>query len=447
MTLVADEKENYVSLFNRLEQGLASRPSLQRLRRSAIARFDELGFPTARNEDWKFTSLAPLAGMAFASAPEYRPNGLTVGKLQQAAFGVDLGKRLVFVNGRHAADLSSVGSLPAGVVVTSMAEALQRHPDLVELHLGRHAKFDQHAMLALNTALFRDGAFIFVPKNVVLREPIHLLFASTAPDEPFASFPRNLIVAGESSQLSVIENYAGLSDGVYFTNAASEVVVADNAIVDHYKLQEESEEAYCVAVTQVHLGRTSKFTSHYVGFGGALVRNEMRVLLDAEGGECTLDGLYMADGKQHMDNHTVMDHSQPYCASHELYKGILDDKAHGVFNGKIFVRLDAQKTDAKQTNQTLLLSEDATINTKPQLEIFADDVKCTHGATVGQLDANALFYLRSRGLSLQDARSLLIYAFANDVITRFHLAPLRDQIEDHLLEMRRLADGLGAKDL
>src|SRR5262249_35960865 len=239
------------------------------------------------------------------------------------------------------------------------------------------------------------------------------LFYSTT-GEPAVAHPRSLVVAGTSSQLTLVETYAGRDGEVYFTNAVTEVVAGENAVLDHYKVQRESRAAFHVATTQVRQARSSNFSSHFIGLGGGLVRNEVRALLDAEGCECTVNGLYVAGGRQHADNHTVIDHARPHCASHELYKGILDGHAHGVFNGKIFVREDAQKTDAKQTNQTLLLSDDAVINTKPQLEIYADDVKCTHGATVGQLDAESLFYLRARGIGLDEARSLLIFAFAND---------------------------------
>src|SRR5439155_1493343 len=278
----------------------------------------------------------------------------------------------------------------------------------------------------------------FLPRGAVVEEPIELLYVATTPGEGTVAHPRNLIVAGVNSQATLVETYLGLEDNVYFTNAVTEIVLGENAVLDHYKVQRESTEAFHVATTQVHHDRRSNFKSLYVALGGGLVRNEVRATLDAEGCECTLNGLYLATGTQHIDNHTVIDHAQPHCASHELYKGILDGNAHGVFNGKIFVREDAQKTDAKQTNQTLLLSEDATINTKPQLEIFADDVKCTHGATVGQLSADALFYLRSRGLGLQEARSLLTFAFANDIIERIQVEPLRARLEELLVQTQRL---------
>jgi Fe-S cluster assembly protein SufD len=431
------DKDAFLAPFSRLEKDLAKhgRPSLQRLRKSAIARFDEIGFPTARTEDWRFTSVAPIVQTTFEFAPT-RPR-LTVEQLKEA-LGIETNNRLVFVNGLFAPELSALPSVPQGVIAGSLAEALDKSPEAVEPHLAHHARFEDLPFTALNTAFFRDVAFVVVPRGKVAEEPIHLVFVATSPDSPAAIHPRNLIVLGSTSQATIVESYVGLGDDTYFTNAVTEIVVADGAVVDHYKVQRESLAAFHVANTQIHTERDSNFTSHFIGLGGRLVRNEVRALLDAEGCECTLNGLYLASGRQHVDNHTVIDHAKPRCASHELYKGILDGKAHGVFNGKIFVRQDAQKTDAKQTNQTLLLSDDATINTKPQLEIFADDVKCTHGATVGQLDAEATFYLRTRGIGKDEARSLLTYAFANDIVSRIKVASVRGQLEQALLAAQGL---------
>ncbi len=318
-------------------------------------------------------------------------------------------------------------------------------PAEAEEHLGRHARLEDNAFTALNTALFRYGALVRVPRGKVIEEPVYLLFLSAPGPSPLANYPRNLILAGASSQLSLVEIYASLGEAPSFTAAVTEILVEDGAIVDHSKVQQEGPGAFHFANTQVRQDRASNFSSVFVGLGAQWARNEVRVLLDGEGCECTLNGLYQATGRQHMDNHTVIDHARPHCASHELYKGILDEQAHGVFNGKIFVRQDAQKTDAKQTNQTLLLSEDATINTKPQLEIYADDVKCTHGATVGQLDAEALFYLRTRGVGREDARALLTYAFANDILGRMRISALRHRLEHALLGATPLA-GLQAED-
>ncbi|MCI0460506.1 MAG: Fe-S cluster assembly protein SufD, partial [Gemmataceae bacterium] len=334
--------------------------------------------------------------------------------------------------------LSATGAPPAGVTVGSLADVLARRRDLVEPHLGRLARYETRPFVALNTAFLHDGAFVHVPRGAVVREPIHLIFLATPTNEPAVSYPRTLIVAEGNCQCTLAQSYAGLGEGTYFTNAVTEVETGPNAFIDHYKIQREGPSAFHLETLQVRLGRASNFSSHALTLGGKWARNESGALLADEGCECTLNGLYLAGGTQHVDNRTVIDHAKPHCSSHELYKGILDGKAHAVFNGKIYVRQDAQKTDAKQTNQTLLLSEDAVINTKPQLEIFADDVKCTHGATIGQLSADALFYLRSRGIGSEAARALLTYAFANDVVERIKFDPLRRQLEDFLLARQHL---------
>jgi Fe-S cluster assembly protein SufD len=303
----------------------------------------------------------------------------------------------------------------------------------MEPHLARHANLENQPFVALNTAFLADGAFVFLPRNAVVEEPIHLLFVSTGAAAPTVSHPRALLVAGENSRATIVESYSGQNDGIYFTNAVTEAVLGENAVIDHYKLNRESEQAYHLATMQVQLERSANFSSHSVTLGGGIVRNDVNAYLGGEGITCTLNGVYLANGRRLVDNHTTIDHAMPHCESHEFYKGILDDRAHGVFNGKIYVRQDAQKTDAKQTNQTLLLSKEATINTKPQLEIFADDVKCTHGATVGQLSEEAVFYLRSRGIGAAEARALLIYAFASDIVSRIKVEPLREQLDAVLL--------------
>jgi len=395
---------------------------LRLLRDAAFARFAKLGLPTTQDEDWKYTSLAPLAHMRFEPAPD-----ATVRDIDRWTLG-DGAIRLVFVNGRYRPELSS--RAPGGAFAGSLAFALAERPELVERELGRHADHHGHALTALNTAFIEDGAFVHLPAGASLEAPIHLLYLSTAPDKPGLSQPRNLIVAGANSQATVIETYAGLGDDVYLTNAVTEVVLGENARLDHYKLQEESARSFHIAATQVHHGRDSRFTSHSVALGAALARNELRALLAAEGSECTLNGLYMATGKQHLDNRTLVDHKSPRCTSRELYKGVLDGHSRGVFSGRVLVRQDAQKTDASQTNKNLLLSDDAVVDTKPQLEIFADDVKCAHGAAVGQLDENALFYLRTRGIGQEAARSLLTYAFASEMVNLVPLGPLRARVRD-----------------
>jgi Fe-S cluster assembly protein SufD len=440
MMEVMEEKEHYLDNFSRSEKGLPGSASLQRLRKSAIARFAELGFPTVHDEEWRFTNLAPLVKVPFQlvdgdldGARSLRPDQLT--------FDTGECHCLTFVNGQFAPTLSTPGTLPAGIRVTSLGSALTEHPDRLEPFLAHYADYRSQSFPALNTAFFRDGAFVRLERGTVVAKPIHLRFLSVTPGEPTVSHPRTLILAGVNSQATIIESYGGPEGDVYFTNAVTEIVLEENAVLDHYKLQRESTEAFHVATMQIQQGRGTNFTTQAVMLGGGLVRNDVNAVLGAEGCECTLNGLYLASGRQHTDTHTRIDHANPRCASHELYKGILDGRAHGVFNGKIYVHQDAQKTDAKQTNKTLLLSEDAVIDTKPQLEIYADDVKCTHGATIGQLADEAIFYLRSRGIGRQEARSLLTFAFANDVISRIKIQPIRSQLEKMLLAQQHLPGG------
>jgi Fe-S cluster assembly protein SufD len=438
---VMEAVDVYVSDFARFEKALGerARTRLHQTRKAALTRFAELGFPTVEHEEWRFTNIAPLTRIPFQLAgPEPAAPRKDIHEMGVLAATAPGALRLRFVNGRLDTGLSSIMGAPAGVIVGSLAQALAERPQQVEPHLARHAKYQEHAFVALNTAFIEDGAFVLIPRNVTVEQPIHVVYTSTLHGDPTVSHPRTLIVAGENSRATVIECYVGFEDEVYFTNAVTEVVLGENAVLDHYKVQEESREAFHVAVMQVHQDRYSNFTSHSIALGGGLARNEVNAVLDTEGCECTLNGLYQAVDDQLIDNLTRIDHAKPHCASHELYKGILDGKGKGVFNGKIYVHPDAQKTDAKQTNQTLLLSDEATINTKPQLEIFADDVKCTHGATIGQLDEDAIFYLRSRGIGQEAARSLLTYAFANDIISRIKVEPIRAQLEQVLLARQHL---------
>jgi Fe-S cluster assembly protein SufD len=434
---VMEEKEHYLDAFARTEKAPPGPAFLQRLRKAAIARFAELGFPTTSDEEWRFTNLAPLVRVPFqlADGEQERTDSL---RPDQFSFSVGDCHCLTVVNGRYAPDLSTLRSLPDGLTVTSLGTVLTEHPEWIEPQLAHYADYRNQAFGALNTAFFRDGAVIRLARGTIVAKPIHLRFLSITSGEPTVSHPRSLIVAGVNSQATIVESYAGLAGDVYLTNAVTEIVLDENAVLDHYKLQQESTEAFHVATLQIQQGRSSTFATHAVLLGGSLVRNDVNAVLGAEGGECTLNGLYLATDRQHSDTHTRIDHAKPHCSSHELYKGILDGQAHGVFNGKIYVHQDAQKTDAKQTNKTLLLSEDAVIDTKPQLEIFADDVKCTHGATIGQLADEAIFYLRSRGIGREEARSLLTYAFANDIISRIKIEPIRSQLEALLLARQHL---------
>lgn len=435
MLQLTENQALYAEDFEALDREARLASWIYPLRRAALSRFLELGFPTRRDEDWKYTNVAPIAGVPFRPATS-NGHGLSLAGLGPVAFPDLPGIRLVFVNGRYAPALSTSGAPAPGVKVGSLAEALRTNAAEVEPYLAREVSFEHQAFTALNTAFLSDGAFVLVAPGAVVEAPIHLLFVAASSGEPGACYPRTLLVAGENSQVAVVESYAGHGDGLTFTNAVTEVVGQAGSGIDHYKIQREGDRAFHVAMMHAQLARGSRFSSHSIAMGGALARSDVNAVLAGEGIECTLNGLYVANGRQLVDNHTAIDHASPHCNSHELYKGILDGQARGVFNGKILVRQDAQKTDAKQTNQALLLSDQATLDTKPQLEIFADDVKCTHGATVGQLDAEAVFYLRSRGIGEAQARSLLTYAFAADVVDRIRLQPIRDQLNEGLFRQR-----------
>ena len=430
---LTEQQDNFLASFRELEKKLSGKqPSwLSRIRRKAMERFVELGFPTTRNEEWKFTSVAPLAKIPFGPAVQESP-AWNSKDLAPAWLGEGLRNRLVFVNGHYSESLSSIGNLPRGVLGGSLAAALQQADGRLEEHLTRYAVYRDHAFVALNTALWQDGAYLRIPKGIVVEEPILLLYVSTPGKQATVSHPRTLVVADRDAQLTLIESYAGLPEGVCFSNAVTEIVAGENVLIDHYKLQQENERSYHFATLQVHQEQSAQVSSCSISLNGALVRNDVNVTLDAAGAECTLNGLYVADGRQHVDNHTSIDHAKPHGSSRQLYKGILSGRAAGVFNGKVIVRKDAQKTNAVQSNKNLLLSKDAGINTKPQLEILADDVRCTHGATVGQIDPEAVFYLCSRGIGREEAQNLLTYAFAGEVLEQIRPAPVRTRVKNAL---------------
>jgi Fe-S cluster assembly protein SufD len=398
------------------------------LRLSGITRFEELGFPDTKNEDWHFTSVAPIAERGFAPLTA-RAGTVTAAQLAPFSFGATDWHTLVFVNGRFNADLSTTAALPDGVHVLPLARAYDELPLLLERHVGRIASMDAHSFTALNTAFIDDGAVVHVEQDVEVGRPIHLLFVSDRDAVSGVAQPRNLIVLDRFAKATVIESYVGLADGAYFTNAVTEATIGDGATLTHLKLQRESEQAFHVGTFDARQARDSHLVSFSFATGGALSRTNVYTELRGDGCGATLNGLYLGDGSQHIDHQTRIEHVEPNCYSRELYKGILDGSAHGVFNGKVYVHPEAQKTDGKQTNQTLLLSEKAQIDTKPQLEIFADDVKCTHGATVGRLDETSLFYMKSRGINARTARELLTYAFAADVLETIELAEVREGLE------------------
>jgi Fe-S cluster assembly protein SufD len=407
----------------------------QELRRKGIERFTAVGFPTTRDEEWRFTSTASLARVNFTAADRSGTQLVTREDVAPYTLADNTIRRAVLINGQFAPHLSSLDGLPAGVTVSSLSEALRKRNSVAVEHIGRLAAIEENAFAALQSAFLLDGLFIHVADGTVVETPVHILFLATKEASPQAIHPRLLVVMGDRAQLSLAETYGGLQNARYFTNVVSEMTVGEESTLHHDLVQVENPEAFHVGTRYITQGRASAVVSNALTLGGGWVRNTVQSKFSGEGGECTLNGLSLASGEQLVDNHTVIDHAVPRCASHELYKSILDGKARGVFNGKIFVRHDAQKTDARQTNKTLLLSDDATIDTKPQLEIFADDVKCTHGATVGQLDEDQVFYLRARGIDLQAARDILTFAFAGDVVNRIHIPALRATL-DSLLHAR-----------
>ena len=411
MTAVSEQTGAWLASFNTQQPAAAW---LQSLREAAFQRFAELGFPTTKDEEWRFTNVAPIARARFV--PASGPWGYSLGEYA--------GVQLVFMDGVFVGQASS---LPKGVEAGFLNDDAQPH-------LARYASFQRNAFVALNTALLTTGAFVRVARGALVELPIqlvHIKMGGQADSQAHAQ-PRSLITIGASAQCTIVESYVG-TPGAYFTNAVTEIVVGEGAVVDHYKVQQESSDAFHVATMHASLGRSANFSSHSIALGGRLVRNDANVTL-SEGTEATLNGLYIVNGTQHIDNHTEIDHAKPHGTSHELYKGILDGKATAVFNGRIIVRKDAQKTDSKQTNKNLVLSDEAVIDTKPELQIFADDVRCTHGATIGQLDEEALFYLQSRGIERAQARSLLTYAFAQDILDRVKVQSIKDQLEKVLFE-------------
>ncbi|HEX7044760.1 MAG TPA: Fe-S cluster assembly protein SufD [Burkholderiales bacterium] len=401
-------------------------PWLRELRERGRAVFAAAGFPTTREEAWRYTNLASLARQRFELAAA--DAALDAAALRAAWFDALDAYRLVFVDGSYRAELSSPPS-GGGVAVGSLREMLARDPQALEGRLGAIAPADRHALAALNTAFLLDGAYVHLAAGAAPERPIQILyFASTGA----LTQPRTLIVAEAGSRAVVIEQYCGTDAARYFSNAVTEIALGERARIEHYRVQQQGAQGYHIGGLYVRQERGSELVSNALDLGGLLVRHDLQSAL-AEGAACTLNGLYLAGGRQHVDNHTLIEHAAPHSTSRELYKGVLDGRARAVFNGRVVVRPGAQRSDAQQTNNNLLLSEDAEIDTKPELEIYADDVKCTHGATVGQLDSDQLFYLRSRGLDADAARDLLTFAFANEVLQRFGVAPMRTALDRQLL--------------
>jgi Fe-S cluster assembly protein SufD len=421
--------ESYLESFSEFEKLAAGNdlPWLRNLRRDAFARFCEVGFPTTHDEDWRFTNVSAIAQTAFRLTRNRRVR-LSQQELEPYRVA-GVACQLVFVNGCFARELSLPGKLPDAVKVSGLAAEISSNAGAIEPHLGRYLDIRRDAFCALNTAFVEDGAYVHIPKGTLVEEPICLLFVSTADDAPSMSHPRNLIVAEEDSQATFVEDYVSLDGGAVFCNTVTELVAGDHTVLSHYMIEREHKQAFNISTLRIQQGRSANIASHSVLLGGALVRNNVHPVLAGEGGECLINGLFVGDGHQHLDNYMLVEHASPHCGSRQFYNGILDGHAHGVFHGRIIVHKDAQKTDAKQTNRNLLLSDDAQIDTKPQLEIYADDVKCTHGATIGQIEGDALFYLRSRGIDEESARKLLLFAFASECLDRMKQGPVRKHVE------------------
>ena len=431
VTEIAKTENNYQAAFGAVRESSPTVPWLELVRTSAMERFEQLGFPSVRDEEWKYTNLATMAKLGFV--PATRPESLSI-DTTRFVYPETATTHLVVVNGFLSEELSVRSGLESVVAIDLLsAVADARYNKIARSYLARTAGYHDKGLAALNTAFVQSGLFLFVPKGIKLETPIQVTFLTDTNEPNTASFPRLLVVAEENSSATVIESFVSTSEQQYFTNAITEIVVKDGARLEHYRMQRESREAFHVSLTSAELGRSSSYDTTSINMGARLARHDISVVMDHEGAECWVDGLYLVGANQHSDTHSVIDHKQPHCNSHQLYKGILDDNGRAVFNGKIFVREGAQKTDAMQTNKNLLLSPHARVDTKPQLEIYADDVKCAHGAAVGQLDPEEMFYLQARGINADLGRSLLTYGFAEEVIGKIKIESIRTQLDEVVL--------------
>lgn len=431
MTTPIDFKAQLIAEFqlNETRMNGESRSSLHQRRRQALTRFEQLGFPTIKHEEWKYSNVKNLVNQAFNITPVA---SITDDDLVSLQIPNLAGNILYFINGQYQPQLSTIVSPSEEVEILPFTEGYKKYPELVEKHFAQYADDSKDAFTALNTAFAQNGAFIYVPKGKVVETPIILRFISDARTENVAIQLRNLIIVGDRAEVKVAESFRTLGEFSSFTNTVTEAFVGEEAHFDHYKVQDETQKAYHIGTTQVQHSRASQTHDTTVTLNGGWVRNNLNLVLNGEHVEAHLNGLYLPNGRQHIDNHTLVDHAMPNSYSNELYKGIIFDQATGVFNGKIFVREDAQKTNAYQSCKNVLASPEATMNTKPQLEIYADDVKCSHGTTTGQMDEEALFYLQSRGVPKEKGRALLMLAFAEDVVERIKIPAIREYLENAL---------------
>jgi Fe-S cluster assembly protein SufD len=429
MTQAPARYDRYLTDFEAFERETSSQPEwLRDLRLHSMAHFRSVGLPTARkgNEPWKYTNLAPIADKEFALGLQ-PSRALTSQEIAAVAPWCTVWKELVFVNGRYSAELSS-GDFD-GVTALSLEQALTTHGGVIQKHLGQLAPYHYDGFTALNTAFLRDGAFVLVPDEAEIPVHLHVLFVTTQADAPVASHPRTLIVAGRQSKLTMVESYVSVDGGSYFNNAVTEIVLEEGAQLEHHRVLLDRD-AYHVGLTRVRQGRDSRFSSMAFSTGPALARHDLNVLLDDTGAECYLRGLYVTAGDQHIDNYLSIDHAQPHCTSRLYYKGILDDRSRAVFGGTVLVRKGAVKTDAHQEDKNLVLSNEAEVDSKPALEIYADDVKCGHGATAGAIAEDALFYMRSRGLDEETAEIFLIKGFAAEILDQVTMEPLHAYLSE-----------------
>ncbi|OGB69975.1 MAG: Fe-S cluster assembly protein SufD [Caldithrix sp. RBG_13_44_9] len=425
-------KDWLISTFNNFENrlnGNADQP-FHRLRREAISHFARLGFPNTRMEDWKYTNLQPLLDQRYQLFDD--DHELKPAAVEKLFIGKKNDNRLVFVNGKFSEKFSNLHLIHPGITLSNLEKALQDHPRIVNEYIAKYSDHRQEAFTALNTAFAREGIFLYVPQDVVVEEPIYILHIFDPQDEPYQAHPRHLLVVEKNSQVKIVESHHSLSDGPVFNNSVTEVILKEGSRLDLLKIQDDNFHSIRIHRTQIYQERQSILNSFSIDLGGAIVRNNLTVSLNGENCESNLFGFYLASGNQLIDNHTSIEHLKPNCNSNELYKGILSGKSRGVFSGTIYVARDAQKTNAFQSNKNLLLSPEADINSKPQLKIFADDVKCTHGATVGQLDEEAIFYMQQRGIPPEQAQNLLRLAFAGEVIDKTSLENVRVFLQDRI---------------
>jgi Fe-S cluster assembly protein SufD len=425
MATAAKQLDYFVEAHEALRKRRVGEPAwLIQLREDAWAEFRSKGLPTTHDEDWRFTNVSALERLAFERGAK---NESAVSPEELEALRIaNTACRLVFVNGHFSPSLSDVRELPGGLAVGGLSDAVEAERAGVDAHLCRYADNERDPFVALNTALWEDGAYVRVERGANVEQPVHLLYLTTAHDAPVMTHPRTLVIAAATSRVAVIEEYVSIGDGATFSNSVTELVAGQDSVVGHFLVERENLESFNFSTLRIEQERSANVDSHSILLGGGLVRNNVHPVLDGEGAECLINGLFLGTGRQHLDNFMLVEHAKPNCSSRQFYNGILDEQSRGVFHGRIVVHKDAQHTDAKQTNRNLLLSDDARIDTKPQLEIYADDVKCTHGATIGQIEEEALFYLRSRGLGETDARNLLLLAFAAECLDRMREAPARE---------------------